>query len=97
MGRKRAQKTSSGYRPGTAPIPSIENIFAELFAEGAAAFFDSLGGRARPIRATYHPGPPPAIPEDMLKKMIFLCHPDKHGNSETAGEVTRWLLEQRKK
>lgn len=36
------------------------------------------------------------IPPDMLKRLIRLCHPDKHGNSETANAVTRWLLEQRK-
>jgi len=39
--------------------------------------------------------PPPAspiVPTEMLRRLIQLCHPDKHGNSETATIVTRWLL-----
>lgn len=28
-----------------------------------------------------------------VKSLLMLCHPDKHGNSETATEVTRWLIE----
>lgn len=45
--------------------------------------------------------PPPfhasgTIPADMLKRMIMLCHPDKHGNSEMSKTVTQWLLTQRK-
>jgi len=36
------------------------------------------------------------LPQDVLKKMLVLCHPDKHGNSPVSNEVTRWLLERRK-
>jgi len=32
------------------------------------------------------------IPDDILKKLIILCHPDKHGNSEMSNAVTVWLL-----
>lgn len=32
-----------------------------------------------------------------IMKMIALCHPDKHGNSEIATEVTRKLLDLRNK
>lgn len=32
-----------------------------------------------------------------LKALIRLCHPDKHGNSELATEVTKWLLDLREK
>jgi hypothetical protein len=38
-----------------------------------------------------------AIPSAMFKKLLMLCHPDKHGNSELSHEVTRWLIEERKK
>lgn len=38
-----------------------------------------------------------AIPTEMTRKMLMLCHPDKHGNSPVATEVTRWLLDQRDK
>lgn len=33
------------------------------------------------------------IPEDLFRKLIFLCHPDKHDGSEASYEVTRWLIE----
>lgn len=35
------------------------------------------------------------VSEDTLMKIIRLCHPDRHGNSELAKEVTQWALEQR--
>lgn len=35
------------------------------------------------------------IPSDMLARLIRLCHPDKHGNSEGANIATAWLLSQR--
>lgn len=36
-----------------------------------------------------------AIEPDMLARLIRLCHPDKHGNSESANTATQWLLAQR--
>ncbi|MBL8423289.1 MAG: hypothetical protein JNK06_07325 [Candidatus Accumulibacter phosphatis] len=35
------------------------------------------------------------IEPDMLARLIRLCHPDKHGNSEVANTATQWLLAQR--
>ena len=35
---------------------------------------------------------PARIPHDMLRRMLQLCHPDKHGGSEMAVVVTQWLL-----
>jgi hypothetical protein len=37
------------------------------------------------------------IPDDKLKRLIQLCHPDKHGNSKVSTEVTQWLLDLRKR
>lgn len=34
---------------------------------------------------------------DLIKKLIYLCHPDKHNNSEIACEVTKSLLNMRNK
>ena len=44
--------------------------------------------------------PPPrhtgsGIPEDMLKRLIQLVHPDKHDGKESAVKATQWLLGQR--
>ena len=35
------------------------------------------------------------IEPDMLARLIRLCHPDKHDNSEMSTKATAWLLEQR--
>ena len=38
---------------------------------------------------------PEPIPPDLLKSMLLLCHPDRHGNSAASNKVTTWLLQQR--
>jgi len=35
------------------------------------------------------------IPADMLRRLIQLCHPDRHGNSEASNTATRFLLQLR--
>jgi hypothetical protein len=40
---------------------------------------------------------PELLNQDRLMQMIRLAHPDKHGNSELANDVTKWLLSLRKK
>ncbi len=40
---------------------------------------------------------PEAIPPDLLKSMLLLCHPDRHNNSQASNKVTTWLLQQRAK
>jgi hypothetical protein len=35
------------------------------------------------------------LDKDRLRKLIHLCHPDKHNNSTLATEMTQWLLSQR--
>lgn len=32
------------------------------------------------------------IDDEMLKRMIYLCHPDKHNQSEASVIVTKYLL-----
>lgn len=44
--------------------------------------------------------PPPryngsTIPQEMLRRLIQLAHPDRHNGSEASTKATRWLLEQR--
>lgn len=40
-------------------------------------------------------GTRPAIPPDILRRLLWLCHPDRHGNDEAATVATAWLLAQR--
>jgi capsule polysaccharide export protein KpsE/RkpR len=42
-------------------------------------------------------GPRSKIPPEMLRRLLWLCHPDRHGDSETATATTTWLLAQRSK
>ncbi len=35
------------------------------------------------------------IPADMLKRLIYLCHPDKHSGNKASTLATEWLLQQR--
>lgn len=39
--------------------------------------------------------PAKAIPPDMLRILIMLAHPDKHGGKAIATQATQWLLAQR--
>lgn len=39
--------------------------------------------------------PASPIEPDMLRRLVQLCHPDKHGGSEAANIATRYLLELR--
>jgi hypothetical protein len=46
--------------------------------------------------------PDPRLPElkewrDMVRKLLQLAHPDRHGGSPLATAVTSWLLEQRRR
>ena len=34
----------------------------------------------------------PMVEPSMLRRLLQLCHPDKHNGSTLAGEVTTWLL-----
>lgn len=36
------------------------------------------------------------IPPAILRRLLWLCHPDRHGDSEAANRATAWLLSQRK-
>lgn len=42
-----------------------------------------------------HADTPPPIPPEMLRRLVRLCHPDRHDGSEAANVATAWLLAQR--
>lgn len=35
------------------------------------------------------------IPDDMMRMLILLCHPDRHSGSVAATKATAWLLRER--
>lgn len=48
------------------------------------------------LAALEHRPSSPAIPATMLRRLLQLAHPDRHGNSRAANEATAWLLDQRR-
>lgn len=42
------------------------------------------------------PKPQPQIDAATIRRLLQLCHPDKHGGSKAANEMTHWLLALRK-
>jgi hypothetical protein len=58
-----------------------------------AAYWQSLATR----RSRVDGGDVSPLPLATIKKLLALCHPDRHDNSELSNEVTRWLINQRKK
>ena len=46
---------------------------------------------------TYKPESKPSqITPDVLKKLMYLCHPDKHNNSQVATDMFVWLSKMKK-
>lgn len=46
-------------------------------------------------RATSQATAQPSLEGSRIRQLLQLCHPDKHGNSPVANDVTAWLLKQR--
>lgn len=60
--------------------------------------------RERERHRRENPRPPPREPaglsaelKERLPLLIRLCHPDKHDNSQSSNDITKWLLSLRKK
>lgn len=70
---------------------------AQLTAElaEARAERDRLRLRVLALELDAQRAKPEGIPPDMLRRLVRLCHPDRHGSSKAANEATAWLLEQR--
>ncbi len=71
--------------------PEFDDPFLFFIKSFSDAFFDSARRPHIRVRRVERP----VVLDVMWKKIMLLCHPDKHGNSETSQEVTRWLIENR--
>lgn len=91
---RRASKRQSGST-NIPPIYSPEDFFRVLLG----GLFGGIAG-AGFAASTAPPVVVSPIPEPMFRKMIALCHPDKHVGTafhDMALEVTQWLTEEREK
>lgn len=67
----------------------------EGFREGASlAYREGVRDGMKAVKKT--PKATKGLTQEQIKTLITLCHPDKHNNSQTATQITQWLLTQRK-
>lgn len=88
--------TGHRFHPHAATCPHCGGEFwkrAQFMRLCLACYLEQRGNAPTAPRAGR--GNAGGIPPDMLGRLIRLCHPDKHGNSEAANVATAWLLEQR--
>jgi hypothetical protein len=80
-----------------ATCPSCGNVYEKRAHWQKLCLKCYLAKKGKTTHATQPPAakPEPPIPSDMLKRLLFLAHPDKHRNSEAATVATQWLLNQR--
>lgn len=80
---------------------ALRGMKAELELAQARDRILELEERVREVirEARLHAGEarPEPIPDDMLKVLLLLAHPDRHGNSPASNRATTWLLQQRRK
>lgn len=94
----RARKEASASDVGALTIRSIK---AELELAQARDRILELEERVREVirEARLHAGEarPEPIPDDLLRILLMLAHPDRHGNSPASNRATAWLLQQRQR
>ncbi len=54
-----------------------------------SCYLRTKGKAAPPARQL----PAPAFDKAMMRRLLQLCHPDRHGNSEASNVATRFLLQ----
>lgn len=79
------------WKRSKATTPAYGETSTQLRHELHQALEEAARLRRRLMEAEHRS----AIPPDMLKRLITLAHPDKHGGSKIATEATQWLLSQR--
>ncbi len=85
----------SDFKPGVYRCPSCrEPYFRDLVWKATCleCYLDKKGKRRASVRTVTVVEP---IEATMLKRLIQLCHPDRHGNSEASNTATRFLLQLR--
>ena len=83
--------TEKKFTPGTITCPTCKaRTFVQDYPWKLVCVSCYLAGKA------VTPAAPamtvPAIEPDMLRRLIQLCHPDKHSDSEASNTATRYLL-----
>ena len=87
----------SCWKVSPAAKKAARDKLAQLTAELAEtrAERDRLRLRVLALELDGQQAKPEGIPPEMLRRLVRLCHPDRHSQSEAANEATAWLLAQR--
>lgn len=87
----------SCWRATPAAKKAARDKLAQLTAELAEtrAERDRLRLRVLALELDGQQAKPEGIPPEMLRRLVRLCHPDRHSQSEAANQATAWLLAQR--
>lgn len=85
------------WKASPAARKAAPDRLAQLTAELAEARAESARLRLRVLARELdgQRAKPEGIPPDMLRRLVRLCHPDRHDGSESANQATAWLLAQR--
>ena len=93
---KESKKQSGQWRGGTEGFVYTDAAWAKMEVARLRQENQALDRQVAALQeALYSKANYSAIPPDMLRRIIQLCHPDKHNNSPAATEATQWLLKQR--
>ncbi len=82
--------TPAAKKVARAKLAQLTAELAEVRAER-----DRLRLRVLKLELDGQRAKPEGIPPEMLRRLVRLCHPDRHGQSEAANQATAWLLAQR--
>lgn len=85
------------FHPGAAICPTCgETYYRDIVWKRVCldCYLVRKGKTAAPT-AHYAVRTEPQIEPDMIRRLVQLCHPDRHGNSEAANIATRYLLTQK--
>lgn len=87
----------SCWKASPAAKKAARDKLAQLTAELAEvrAERDRLRLRVLALELDGQRAKPEGIPPEMLRRLVRLCHPDRHGQSKAANQATAWLLAQR--
>lgn len=83
------------FRPGAVPCPSCGKLFEQREPWAKLCLRCYLKKKSSYTPSAQVPPTAPVIEPGMLRRLIQLAHPDRHGNSEAATLATAWLLKQR--
>ena len=80
------------FIPGAATCPTCENEYHRdhVWKRECLSCYLKAKGKTAPIARPVTTVEP--IEPGMLRRLIQLCHPDRHNNSEASNTATRYLL-----